>query len=538
MGHTLRTGRINRSTFTIFIAAIAALTLTLAGCGSSTAKSSGDANKLTVAIASAVSTLSVNQEAGSANYQLAALYQEGLTGVDGTGKVIPALATSWKSSDNKSWVFTLRKNVKLHDGSTLTADDIVYAINVARDSKKSPGLSVYWPNYVQSAEKTGDDQITITLSSPHSDFPIQVSNVAGLFVTSKKFFDEAGSNYGSSKKLIVGTGPYKVTEFDPSSHVTLTKFKDYWGKNNGPQTVRVDFVTEDSTRQLAFTSGKVDVSFNVPVTSVAQWQKNGASTTAYADRSYYGLTFDPNVAPFNDIHVRRAVSYAVDKKAIVSGILKGYGEVATGIDSPEQLAGWTNNDASKAAKQTAKLPAISYDMKKAKAELKQSSKPDGFTATLTYPTGYAQAGKASLAIAQNLKELGITLNVKEVPLEQWLSDIGNGKQGIGWMIYNPTTPQPNEVTSWLLAAGGSGTNPANWNNAEVAAETDKVGTLDKESDKLALVLKSTTTALDEDIYSPIYWGKSVVATAKGVKLAKIGTFWLGTNWAADFSKNA
>ena len=52
------------------------------------------------------------------------------------------------------------------------------------------------------------------------------------------------------------------------------------------------------------------------------------------------------------------------------------------------------------------------------------------------------------------------------------------------------------------------------------------------------MLKSTTTALDEDIYSPIYWGKSVVATAKGVKLAKIGTFWLGTNWAADFSKNA
>lgn len=87
MGHTHRSGRINRSTFAIFIAAIAVLTLTLAGCGSNTAKSSGDPNTLTVAISSAVSTLSVNQEAGSANYQLAALYQEGLTGVDGTGKV-------------------------------------------------------------------------------------------------------------------------------------------------------------------------------------------------------------------------------------------------------------------------------------------------------------------------------------------------------------------------------------------------------------------------------------------------------------------
>ncbi|OZG63538.1 peptide ABC transporter substrate-binding protein [Bifidobacterium hapali] len=531
------------------IALALSLSLALAGCGNTGTTNNGTAQPsetgakttsgtplkdLKIASASAVSTLSVNQEAGSANYQLAALYQEGLTGVDATGKVVPALAEKWSSDDNKTWVFDLRQNVKLHDGSTLTTDDIIDSINTARDAKLSPGLSVYWPDYVDKVEKTGDNQITITLKTPQTEFPTQVSNVAGLFVTSKKFREEAGSDYGSSKKLIDGTGPYQVTEFDPSSHVTLKKFKDYWGENDGPDTVRVDFITEDSTRLLAFQDGKVDASFNVPVTGVDQWTKNDAKVTAYSDRSYYGLTFDQGVKPFDDIHVRKAFSYALDKASIVKGVLKGYGEVATSIDSPEQLAGWTDNDKDKAAEAVKDLGALDYNIDKAKEELKQSSQASGFTTTLTYPTGYPAVGKASLALAESLKPLGITLDVKEIPLEQWLSEVGNGKQGVAWMIYNPTTPQPNEVTSWLLAAGGAGANPANWKDDEVAAKTDSIGTLSDTTEKLNIVLETTKTALEQDIYSPVYWGKAAVATRKGVGLKNIDTFWLGTNWAADF----
>lgn len=512
--------------------------LVLSGCGSNGTQETGTGktlSTLTVATSSQVSTLSVNQEAGSANYQLAALYQEGLTGVDASGKVIPALAEKWQSTnDNKTWVFTIRPNVKLHDGSTLTTDDIVDSIAVARNPQLSPGLSVYWPDYVKSVEKTGDNEITISLTSPQVDFAMQVSNVAGLFVTSKDFRQKAGNDYGSAKKLIDGTGPYKVTEFDPSSHVTLKKFTGYWGKNSGPETVRVNFITEDSTRQLAFQDGSIDASFNVPVASVKQWEANGSKVTAYPDRSYYGLTFDTSVAPFNDIHIRKAISYSVDKKGIVDGILKGYGEVATGIDSPDQLAGWTDNDVSKAQKIVADLPALGFDTSKAKSEIEQSEKPNGFETTLTYPTGYPAVGQASLALAQTLKKIGITLDVKEIPLEQWLSEIGNGKQGVGWMIYNPSTPQPNEITSWLLAASGPQANPANWTDAAVAEKTNSVGSLESTDEKLNLVLDTTKTALEQDIYSPVYWGKALVATKQGVTLKPIGTYWIGTNWAADF----
>lgn len=537
---------LSRRNFVRGIGTAAALGLfALTGCtggsksaGSAAAGSASASVKtpdtLTLGSGSAVSTLSVNQEAGSANYQLAALFQEGLTGLDAEGKTIPALAEKWHSEDNKTWVFDLRQNVTFHDGSALTADDVVFSIETARDATLSPGLSTYWPAYVTGSSKTGENQVTITLDSPHADFPDRVSNAAGLFVTSKAFWNEMGNDYGSSKGLILGTGPYQVTEFDSSSHVTLERYDGWWGSITAPKTVRIDFIPEDSTRLLAFQDGAIDVSLTVPVTSVDEWAQDGSTVSKYSDRSYYGLTFDQSVAPFDDIHVRRAVAYTLDKEKIVSGILKGYGEVATGIDSPEQLAGWAGS-AKEARNLVADLGAVDFSIKKAKAELKQSSHADGFKTTLTYPTGYAAVGKASIALAEQLKSIGIDIDVQEQTLDQWLSEVGNGEQGVAWMIYNPTTSTPNEVTSWLLAAGGAGTNPANWTDEDVAAKTDSIGQLTDAKEQLDIVLETTKAALEQVIYAPAWWGQAVVASKQGITFKNSGTFWLATPWASEFS---
>ena len=538
------TFNLSRRTFVQGFGTAAALSvLALAGCsnssdngssaGSAASSASGSTLKeVTLGSSSAISTLSVNQEAGSANYQLAALFQEGLTGLDAEGNTIPALATDWSTDDNLTWVFNLRKNVKFHDGTTLTADDIVFSINTARDAALSPGLSTYWPDYIEGAEKTGDYQVTITLNTENVDFDTQLSNASGLFVTSQAFWEEAGSEYGSSKGLIVGTGPYKVTEFDSSSHVTLERFADWWSDAEGPKKVRVDFIPEDSTRLLAFQDGSIDASLNVPVTNVDEWKQDGTIST-YSDRSYYGLTFDPTVAPFDDEHVRRAVAYALDKESIVSGILKGYATVATGIDAPEQLAGWAGS-VKKAQKLVKDLGVLEFSIKKAKAELKKSSQPDGFSTTLTYPTGYAAVGQASLALAESLKKIGIELEVNEITLDQWLSEVGNGEQGVAWMIYNPTTSTPNEITSWLLAAGGAGANPANWTDDEVAEKTDSIYGLSGDKERLDIVLETTKTALEQAIYAPAWWGQALIATKEGVEFKNSGSYWLATPWADEF----
>ncbi|MDR2113927.1 MAG: ABC transporter substrate-binding protein, partial [Bifidobacteriaceae bacterium] len=505
------------------LAVILASAAVLTGCGADDkGKGGGDEStssgqgELRVALGSEVGTLSVFQEAGIANYHLAALAQEGLLALTAEGELEGALAESWSTEDQITWVFKLRNGVKFHDGTPVTAEDVLFSLDIARDPAQAPGLSTYWPEgLVVSQEATAEDEITIKLDGPHSDFAAQVSAAGGLLVVPQAFWEKAEA-FGSPTDLLVGTGPYQVTEFDPASHVTYQKYSGYWGENTGPAKVRVDFITDDATRLLAFQDGGLDASLTVPTDQAEQWTKTAnAHITYVSDRSYQGLTFDQSVAPFGDIHVRRAFAHAIDKEAIVSGILAGHGQAATGIDSPVQLAGYAGSGAAETA--VAGLPALEFDLEKAKTELAQSATPDGFKTTLTYPTGYPAVGKTSLALAESLAKIGVTLEVKEIPLEQWLSEVGDGKQGVAWMIYHPTTPIPNEITSWLLAADGPGANPANWTDAAVAQTTAGIGALEDPQEKLDAVIQATTAALEQVVYAPVYWGESAIATRPGVK---------------------
>lgn len=535
MNHDRTTGHWRISIATV----LTTVALTLAACSTpapepsdAAGEPSGPLSSLTIGYASQIGTLSVNQEAGIANYHLAALFQQGLLGLDDQGSLIPALAESWDSTDDSTWVFTIRQDVTFHDGTELTVDDILYSIEMARDPGRSPGVSIYWPSYISSVEQTGDWEITISLDGEHPDFGAEVSNAGGLFVTSREFA-EAAANPGSPADLLVGTGPYRVTEFDPASHVTLERFDDYWGENEGPAQVRVDFIADDSTRLLAFQDGSIQASLSVPLEQADQWSTTeGAQVQFFSDRSWQGLMIDTNVAPFDDIHVRNAVAHAVDSASIVDGLLGGHAAAATGIDSPEQLAPLVGLEAAQEA--VAALPVAAYSLDAAREELAASSVPDGFSTTLTYPTGYPAVGKASLALADSLGEAGIEVQVSEIPLEQWLGEIGGGN-GLGWMIYGPTTPTPNEITSWLLAADGPGANPVNWTNADVSALNASIGTIADPQEKLDAIVEATGLAIEERIYVPVYWGQAAVATGSGIGVAEFSPYTLLTNWAADFS---
>jgi len=176
-------------------------------------------------------------------------------------------------------------------------------------------------------------------------------------------------------------------------------------------------------------------------------------------------------------------------------------------------------------------------MAKAKEELAASKSAGGFTATITYPDAYPTAGQASLAIADSLKQIGITLDVKEIPLDQWLNEIGNGKQGVGWMIYFPTTPEPGEITMWLLDARGTGYNPANWTNEEVAALTAQVKAAPTMKDQIDPTIQGNSIAQEQVIYAPVWWGQSAIAYQQGVTVTNYNSYsLLSSNWPQLITK--
>jgi peptide/nickel transport system substrate-binding protein len=177
-----------------------------------------------------------------------------------------------------------------------------------------------------------------------------------------------------------------------------------------------------------------------------------------------------------------------------------------------------------------------YNLEAARAELAQSKVPDGFEVTITYPDAYQNTGKASLVIADSLSQIGIKLNVKEVPLEQWLNEIGNGEQGVSWMIYLPTTAEPGEIVAWLCDAQGKGPNPANWTNEEAAAQVQAVLGAESLEGQVPPTIESEVLAAQDVIYQPVWWGEDAIAYGSGVTVKGFTSYsMLSPDWPQMFT---
>ena len=487
---------------------------------------------LVIGSGTAITTLDTNQEAGIINYYITALVSEGLVAVDNTGAIVPGLATDWTTEDYKTWRFTIRSDATFSDGSPVTVDDIIWSIQRAMDPVQSPGVVFYFPDDIESVTKIDDTTLEIVKTNAQPSFIWAVANIGGLFVTSQAWA-ESVDTIGSTTNLIVGSGPYKVTEFVAGSHVTLEARDDWWGGDVALRNIRFEFITDDSTRLLAFTQGDINFALNIPVELTDQWQAvQGANILFYADKSYYGLSLDETVEHFDNVHLRRAINLAIDRQGIIDSVLQGHGVAATTITPPEQFASIMSVDEARA-----KLSSLTYyefNMEEAKSEFEQSG-VGPFTTTLTYPDSFPAVGKASLVIADSLAQLGITVQVTEIPFDQWLNEIGNGQNGMDWMIYFPTTGEPIEIASWLLAGGGPGTNPANFTNQDIA-DLIQSAFVQSAQDGLDEMLLAHELAAQQAYYAPVWWGQSAIATPGTMTLNNFNTYtMLSQNWPSIIS---
>lgn len=511
------------------LAVSALLAMSLAACapsGSSTGSAEGSERSdgaVVVSLPGSLSTLDVAKEAGILNYQVATITSEGLLGVNPTGEIVPAIAESWEQLDGSTYVFTIRQDAKFQDGSDLTVEDVLFSIDVARDPVRSPSTASYWPEEVE-VEQTGDWEITLHLPNPSVAFAWTLTANGGLWITSKAFYEEAES-YGSPSDLILGTGPYRATEFQPDSHATFTRVDTWWGGTPEVDEIDFRFIPDENTRLLAQQAGDTDIAISVPLNSSDQWEAIPNNQVLYeSDRSYVGLTFDAGVPPFDDIHVRRAVAHALDRKSIVNTVLHGKGEVATGLTPPAQLGAEIGED--KARTLLDGLTTYDFDLDAAKQELAQSSVPNGFDAELTYPNSGPQLGQAALTLAENLKPLGINLTVTEKPVEEWISKVGTGEYGLYYMWYLSTTGDAGEIPGWLLGEA----NPARYTNDDVTRlMTESAGETDPQV-RAEKITAASNIAQTDVAYSPAWWGESATAFGPRVKAKDYGSFFFMTTW--------
>ena len=310
----------------------------------------------------------------SSSFELMAAVYDPLILFDDDGQPMAMLAESWEQPDDTTYVFDLRDDVQFQDGTPMTAEDVVFSLEQARNETASPGFSGLLAS-VDTIEQSGDGQVTIRLTKPDAAFTKNMSTAGTAFITSKAFWERHNGDVGTPGALLLGTGPYQVTEFVPDSHVSFRRADTWRGEAPAVQNIRVNFVPDESTRLVAAQSGDLDMAFNVPLAQTSQWEKLQTMRVDYVnDLSYVGLYFNPNIAPFDDPKVRETFAHLVDRSAYVDKLLRGHGEPATAIMTPESLVSTVSAD--QARSELATVPQWDYNLDAARAALAASNPDD------------------------------------------------------------------------------------------------------------------------------------------------------------------
>jgi peptide/nickel transport system substrate-binding protein len=524
-------GRRRRS---LALCAAAAAPVVLAAACSSSGSSSGAtpgssaADTLTWALPAPPTSLDMFSDFSTTSDTVINLISDGLVSLNDL-KLQPDLATSWKAVSPTKYVYTLRQNVKFSDGKPVTTADVIYSLE-RNTGPKTESQTASHLSHLKSIYASGPGQVTMTLTQPDSTWPYDP-----LFapIVEKSLAESEGSKYGAPGTKIVGTGPYMVKSFSASTGITLVRNPYYWGKKPPIKTITFSYISDPQTLALAMRSGEIDGTFAIPTDSAKQF--TGLPDTSMITApglSVASLSFDMSEKPWNDIHVRKAFAYAWDAPVFTSSVLHGYASPAVAVEEPQD---WTSvASPAQVSQYYAQIPTYPYSLAKARQELKESSDPNGFSASISYPQTDPDLGEALQALAQNLSQIGIKLAVHEIPEQQWLSVItGHKNLGLEVVTWYPDYPDPSDLI--LSQYPSSHAIPNQYNlanfkdpavdnliNQELASTSKTVRAKD-----MAEVMK-IVGAQAPDLY--LYWPKTIMAIRKPFGYTGYDGFYDAEQW--------
>jgi peptide/nickel transport system substrate-binding protein len=506
----------------------------LAACGGSSG-SGGDIKVLTWALGSNVRSLDIAKGWDEASLTAMMATAEPLLTYSNDLKLVGVLAESWSHPDVLTYRYKIRSDVKFWDGSPLTADDVVFSL--VRHLQPTSELSSLF-TAVKGVEAAGDLDVVVHLKEPNALFQYVPTAVP---IYSKKFAEQNAKSFGgpSSKNSIVGTGAYKVTKFTADEGISYVRNDDYWGDEAPSEQLELKFIEDPQTRQLALRGGQIDGAFGVPLEQADAYGRAADVEVRLAPglRVIF-LTFDFTQEPWNDIHIRRAFAHAIDRKGLVSAAIRGHGKAANTIVPPQQWS--TLLSQSEIDSLYEDLPDYEFSLAKAKAEMAKSSSPDGFKVSVPFPTPFPEIGKALLAIAEQVRPLGIDLKVVEQTRNVWLAEILAHKNlGLRAMGLAPDEPDPANYLLNVLPsqnATANALNMANYKNPRVDAllkQQNETTSSSKRADLLKEVLRIMGTDLP---YLALFWEDAAMAVRNPIDYQGFTGFWSVQQWYKNIAK--
>jgi peptide/nickel transport system substrate-binding protein len=479
---------------------------------------------LSIALGGDVTSMDPHFHNLTPNNNIGAHVFETLVAKDAGGRFKPALAESWRAVDDTTWEFKLRKGVRFHDGSIFTAADVVFSIDRVPNVPNSP--SPFTTYTKQVTEKIVVDPWTLRLKSaaPYPQMPIDISTV--LIVSSKAAANATTDDFNTGKAAI-GTGPFRFVRWQKGDRIELTRNDEYWGPKSPWDRVTFRVITSDPTRVASLLAGEVRAIENVPTTDLAKLSRNkdlavyrtvsvrlmylhldtARDRTPFAtDKA--GKPLDRN--PLKDVRVRRAMSKAINRAALVERVMEG-AAVATGQLMPQGFFGYT--------------PALKpepYDPEGARKLLAEAGFPEGFGLTLHAPNNrYVNDEQIAQAIAQMLARVGIQTRVDAMPASVYFSR--GSKLEFSFMLvgWGADTMEASSPLKALLATfnkdkGMGAANRGRYSNPKLDAALEQALATVDDSKRERLLQQATEIGVGDLGIIPLYHQHNLWAARRGI----------------------
>jgi peptide/nickel transport system substrate-binding protein len=453
---------------------------------------------------------------------------DALLGTDENAQPVPGLAVSWRPVADKIWEFKLREGIKFHDGSDFTADDVVFSINRVTAIPNNPNPYTPLVRTIETVEAI--DPSTVRIKTKTID-PVLPKSLSSIFIVSRKAAKDALPPDFRSGKAAIGTGPYQFVSYAPGDRLILKRNDSYWGDPQPWEKVTFRVMSNNASRIAALRSGDISVVGAIAPNDVAVLKrdpdinlfKRPSDRVIYIildvgrDRSPYvtdmkGNTMDQN--PLKDVRVRKALSLAINRKAIVSAVMEGLAEPA-GQLVPKGIKGHNPS-----------VDESAFDLEQAKSLMAQAGWEKGFGLTLHGPNNrYVNDARVLETIGQMWARLGLKIDVVTEPMNVYFPKIkvatgvkysvmlmGWGYSGVGEAThgYNTWLHTYDAKRKYGPANRSGYSNPAFDQLIEAAAVTVD----DQERDKK--LQKATAMVTSQFVNIPIHFQYTTVAARKGI----------------------
>jgi len=518
-----------RTLMLFFITLLVSLSISAQTGATSTTKNATSTTKardISIGLQAAITSMDPHYHNVGPNNAMLRHVFETLVKTDDNQKFTPGLALSWRAINDLTWEFKLRQNVRWHDGSPFTAEDVSFTLKRVPNVPNSPSSFATFTRAIVDIKIINPHTIQFSTATPHVLLPSDLSTV---MMVSKKIGEKATTEDYNAGRAAIGTGAYKFQEYSPNQRVVLKANYGYWGGEEPWDVVTFKMLTNPAARVAALLSGDVQMIETVPTADIAKLSKDPKYNIVdkISNRVIYvhlnqsteksppfvfakdGKQLDKN--PFRDVRVRRALSMAINRDAIVSRVMEGKAQSAAQL-LPTIFYGTSK-----------KLTPMKFDAEGARKLLAEAGYPNGFSMTIHGPNNrYINDANIAQALAQMVSRIGIDVKVETMPSAVYFTRATKLEFGYMLLGWGTESGEQGSAMRSLLAtfdaAKGMGvTNRGRYTNpAFDKLLTEALVTMDDKKREVAII-RAAEMVMDDVGLIPLHYEVSTWAAAKGLK---------------------